>query len=103
MLKLALDTGATYTIIPFEAAFAIGCNPISSKRKRGIVTASGIEYVPLVTIPIIKVFGFELRNLDVVCHNLPPQSQVDGLLGLDFLSHFDIRLFFLQKTMEINK
>ncbi len=103
IVKLALDTGATYTIIPFEAAFAIGCNPTASKQKIEIVTASGIEYAPLITIPFIKAFGFELKNLHVACHNLPPRSQVDGLLGLNFLHHFDIGLYFLKKSLEISK
>ena len=103
ILKLALDTGATYTIVPFEAAFAIGCNPTDSKQKIEIVTASGIEYAPLITIPFVKAFGFEVKNLPVVCHNLPPRSQVDGLLGLNFLRHFDIGLYFLKKSLEISK
>lgn len=101
LLKMALDTGSTYTLIPSEAAIAIGCDPIRSSRRIEIVTASSIEYAPIITIPSIKALGMEVKNIDVVCHNLPPKSQVDGLLGLNFLSNFNILLKFRQKTLEI--
>ena len=33
LLKMALDTGATYTIIPYEAAQLAGLNPIRAKEQ----------------------------------------------------------------------
>ena len=101
LLKMALDTGASYTIIPYEAAIAIGCDLVHARRRIEIVTASSTEYAPVVTIPSIKALGFEVKNIDVACHNLPPKSQVDGLLGLNFLSQFNILLKFREKTLEV--
>lgn len=40
----------------------------------------------MVTIPQTECLGCRVRSLPVVCHDLPPQSTVDGLLGLDFLN-----------------
>ncbi len=85
-LKLALDTGATYTMIPIEAAFAIGCNLLKPHRKIEITTGSGIEYVSTVLVPKFKAFGIEIKNMEVVCHNLPTPTPVEGLLGLNFLT-----------------
>ena len=82
---MALDTGATYTMAPIEAAIAIGCNPLRSQRRIEITTGSSIEYVPIVIIPKFRAFGIEIRNMEVICHNLTPQSTVEGLLGLNFL------------------
>lgn len=64
-LKMALDTGATYTMIPTEAAAGIGCNPIRAQRKIEITTGSGIEYLPLVIIPKFRAFGVTIRNFEV--------------------------------------
>jgi len=84
-LKMAVDTGATYTMIPIEAAVAIGCDPLRSQGKIEITTGSSTEYVSIITIPKFRAFGVEIKNMKVICHNLPPQSPVEGLLGLNFL------------------
>src|SRR5438874_1960500 len=83
---MVIDTGATTTIIPPQIALAIGCDPAKSKERVAIITASGLEYWPLVTIPEIVCLGHRAESLQVACHSLPAQSTVEGLLGLDFLS-----------------
>jgi len=101
MLRLALDTGATYTQIPLKVALALGCELTTEKIE--IVTASGIEYVPIATLATVECLSYKVPNLKVVCHDLPPKSPVEGLLGLNFLKHFNLSLKFLQKILEINK
>lgn len=100
-LKMALDTGATYTMIPIEAAVAIGCDPLRSRRKIEITTGSSIEYVPITTIPKFRAFGIELKNMEVICHNLPTQSPVEGLLGLNFLKRAKIIIDFSKNIISI--
>lgn len=87
-IRMLVDTGATYTMIPRKAALAIGLDPTSATRHRAIITASAVEYVPLLRVPRWRCLGIELRNFECLCHDLPPESAVDGLLGLNFLSHF---------------
>lgn len=101
-LRMALDTGASYTMIPVRKAIKIGYNPLSTRRKIEIFTASGIEYVPLITLASFKCLGKEVKNLTVVCHDLPSQSPVDGLLGLNFLSHLPAFVEFYQKILSKN-
>ncbi len=98
---MAVDTGATYTMIPIEAAIAIGCYPLSSQRKIEITTGSSIEYVPLIFVPKFRVFGIEIKNMEVVCHNLPPQSPVEGLLGLNFLKEAKVVIDFSQNIISV--
>lgn len=62
-IKMALDTGATYTIIPIEVAVAIGCNPIQSRRRIEITTGSSVEYASIVTVPKFRALGFEIKNM----------------------------------------
>lgn len=103
VIKMALDTGATYTLIPFEAAMAAGINPVRAKKQIEIVMGGGIVMAPLIRVPSFKAFGYEVKNLEVICHNLPPESSVEGLLGLNFLIQFNVLLKFLEHSLEITK
>ncbi len=100
-LRLALDTGCSRTIIPFEIAQRIGCNAAGSSKRTRIITGSGIEIVPLVNLKSIKALGKTLRNLEVACHDLPAEGFVDGLLGLDFLKNFNLCVKFKKGMIEI--
>ena len=56
-IKLAFDTGATFVMIPWEIAEALGYNPEDSPQKMRIITASGIQHVPVVTLKSMSVLG----------------------------------------------
>ncbi len=85
---MALDTGATYVMIPWEIAEILGHKPHLSKKRIDMTTASGVEKVPLITLKLVSVLGKKAANVPAVVHDLPPRSCVDGLLGLSFLKHF---------------
>lgn len=89
LVRLALDTGATATMIPPKASLAIGVNPARSTAFRETLTASGKELVPLVVIPRLAVFEYVFRRVTVACHELPSESPIDGLLGLDLLTRLN--------------
>jgi len=100
-ILVALDTGATYTMIPWDFAEALGYEPSLSKHRVTIVTASGTEKAPIITLNSISVLGKEARNVDCVVHDLPQVSRVEGLLGLSFLKNFSILLNFRQGILRI--
>lgn len=85
LARLALDTGATTTMIPPKLAMAIGVNPARAMRFRETLTASGKELVPLVVVPRLQIFERLVLRCPVACHELPAESPIDGLLGLDLL------------------
>ncbi len=89
---MALDTGATYTMIPWEIAGALGYEPEKAKERVDMVTASGVERAPLVTLKSLSLGGEEAEKVQAPVHDLPPRSYLDGLLGLSFLRHFRINL-----------
>ncbi len=60
-LKLAVDTGATYTMLPPDLLLDIGYDHT------------------------LKCLGLGVRNVEVIAHHLPPESPVEGLLGLNVL------------------
>lgn len=89
-------------MIPWDIAEVLGYEPSLSKRKVDIVTASGIEIAPLVSVKSISVLGKEAKDIDCVVHDLPQASRVDGLLGLSFLKNFVIWLDFSQGIFRID-
>ena len=103
-IKMVLDTGASVSSIPYEIALSLGIDPTHSKRRIEIMTASTVEYVPIITIP--KVSFLEecfVNNLDVICINLPHDTRASGLLGLNALRHFDVLLKFRSGLLEITR
>lgn len=100
-INLIFDTGATYTLISPEILLRIGVEPTRTENKRAITTASGIEFVSFIKIPTIKALGVERNDIEVCAHSLPSNIPARGLLGLNFLRHFNIHLNFLNQKMEI--
>jgi len=100
-LKTALDTGATYMMIPWEIAEILGYEPELSQERTNMTTASGVEKVPLITLNSVSVLGKKAENVKAVVHDLPPRSYVDGLLGLSFLKNFRVCLDFREGVLEI--
>lgn len=103
ILDLIFDTGSTYTMIPWKVAESLGYSPALSRRRVSIITASTTETVPLITIKSMVALGHKVDHVDVACHDLPPKSRVDGLLGLSFLRNFDIDLCFKKGILEIKE
>ena len=100
-LEMALDTGATYVMIPWEIADVLGYRPESSKERITLVTPSGIEKVPLVTVQSVSVLGKSANDVKAVVHDLPQRSYVDGLLGLSFLKNFRLAIDFREGCLEL--
>mgnify|MGYP001571748124 CR=1 FL=1 len=100
--RMILDTGATYTMIPYNIAKVLNLQPEISYEKINIITASGVEELPIVTLDTVQVIGSEAKNIKAVVHDLPEKSNVDGLLGLSFLKNFNINLNFKEGFLEIN-
>ena len=94
VVNLALDTDATWTLISWETAVLVGYDPASIQQRTPITTGSGVEYCPKLNLQRVEALGKMVKNLEVLCHTLPPTSRVDGLLGLNFLRRFDMRINF---------
>ncbi|NMX22064.1 hypothetical protein C5S30_06465 [ANME-1 cluster archaeon GoMg4] len=99
--KMAIDTGATYVLIPWEIAEVLGYQPELSKERMRIITASGVEKAPLITLKSIRVIGKKATDVKAVVHDLPPESYVDGLLGLSFIRRFKFCLDFQEGVLKI--
>ncbi len=99
--RLALDTGATTTMIRPGILAAIGYDYSSLKPSMQIITGSGVEIVRELAVRKIQAFDQTLENLTVLCHDLPEESGIDGLLGLNFLRLFDIEIKYSDSTLTL--
>ncbi len=84
VLRLALDTGATLTLVNVGLLVAVGYDPALMPERVQVTTGSGVEFVPRVTLDKIVGLGQARERFPVLGHTLPPSAGVDGLLGLDF-------------------
>lgn len=100
-VRMVIDTGATYTLIPWKIVQALGIDPNKSKESIFIITASTTEEAPLIKIPFLFVLGKEIKNAKAVAHDLPPASRVDGLLGLNVFRALKIKIDFSKNIIEI--
>ena len=57
ILRLALDTGATRTLVNAAMLTSVGYDPALSPDRFEITTGSGIEYVPQVLLSQMRALG----------------------------------------------
>ncbi len=62
----------------------LGYDPTAAADSSRVVTGSGIEVMPRINIERIEALELERRDFPMLCHNLPPGSPIEGLLGVDF-------------------
>ena len=86
LVRLALDTGATRSLINTGLLVSIGYDPELSQERIQVSTGSGIESVSCVDLHQITALGKRRTDFPVLSHTLPPSTGVDGVLGLDFLA-----------------
>ncbi len=82
---LALDTGATTTLISAAVLVGLGYDPSAATTLVPVTTGSGVAYAPRIPVDKLIALGEERMSFPVLCHTLPPSAGIDGLLGLDFL------------------
>ena len=91
--RLVLDTGASYVVLPWKLTEALGIE-IDPAKTIQTTTATTVETVPKVVIPEISVLGKVAKDVESIVKDLPPESPVDGLLGLSYLKNFKLEIDF---------
>ncbi len=99
--SMALDTGATYILIPWDVAEGLGIKAEFLKERIETVTASGVEKVPLINLDFVRALGKEVKEVKAIVHDLPQKSYVDGLSGLSFLRNFNLNINFVEGCLEL--
>ena len=94
ILQLALDTGATSTLINVGMLVAIGYDPALVTERIQVTTGSGVEFAPRVVLQRVTALGHERVGFPVLAHTLPPSATVNGLLGLGFFRGLELAIDF---------
>lgn len=81
VLQLALDTGATGTLINAGMLVSIGYDPALVPDRIQVTTGSSVEFVPRIVLSKIVALGQERTDFPVLCHTLPPSTGIDGVHG----------------------
>ena len=102
-LKFLLDTGATKSIIDDDAAIRLGFDLKRLKTGDRLMTVGGKVYSKILKLPKLSLFGKDLVNFEINVLKMPSQITyyADGLIGMDFLLHFEsIKFDFYKKVIE---
>lgn len=94
VLRLALDTGATGTMVNVGPLATVDYDPSLAPDRVQVTTGSSVEFVPRILVSRLEALGRELAHFPVLGHTLPPSASVDGLLGLDFLRGRELNIDF---------
>jgi clan AA aspartic protease (TIGR02281 family) len=100
-MDVVLDTGAVYTVIAWDVAKDIGYDPAISERRMPIVAANGVIEAPLITVKSIHVADLQAEAIDVICHDIPEITGIEGLLGLSFLKDFRTLIEYTTGVLEM--
>jgi hypothetical protein len=100
-LTMAVDTGATRTVINPYRLIVAGYDPTTWGSVEQIITANGAVFAPQVTIGYVRAFGWQRNNVAILAHHLPPSLHIDGLLGLDFFRDHVLTIDFHQGEIEM--
>ena len=101
VLNLALDTGASGTVISQKRLLALGYDLNNAEDEAYITTGSGLITIPKIRIEKLSALGKEQNDFLVNAHDLPPTASVDGVLGLDFLRGNVLTVDFVKGEIEL--
>jgi predicted aspartyl protease len=90
-LKLAFDTGATFTVIKPTVAARLGYGPRDILQYTTVTSALGSEPGFLVGAKRVDALGETFDDLDVLVHDFADGS-FDGLLGLNVLARLNYKV-----------
>lgn len=99
-LRAAVDTGASTTMIPLAAARLLGY-PVDGADSERIVTDGGVVYAPRIVLSRVDVGPASARGVEAICRDMPEEAMLDALVGLSFLTRFDVHLDFEAWEMEL--
>lgn len=88
-LKLVLDTGSTQTLIQPHIIDELGFNPRDALGLTGVHSATGKEQGYMIEAPRFSALGFTRTSFPIHVFDLAQHYDIDGLIGLNFLRHYD--------------
>ena len=66
VLRLALDTGATATLVNVGHLVAVGYDPSLGTERVQVTTGSGVEFAPRIRVSLFKTLGQERASFPIL-------------------------------------
>jgi Aspartyl protease len=101
LVRLALDTGATGTMIGLAPLQLVGYDPTSMGLPISANTAGGVIQAYRLPVLALTGLGQTRNNFLVAARDLPLGSSVEGVLGLDFLRGNILTIDFIQGAITL--
>jgi predicted aspartyl protease len=100
-LRLIVDTGAGTSVISRNVAHFLGFDLSKILQSEQFISASGRFTSKIIEVNQFEVLGLSCKNLRLAVIDLPPQSLVSGLIGIDLMMKFNaIAIDFDKKIIE---
>jgi clan AA aspartic protease (TIGR02281 family) len=87
--NLVVDTGASFIGISKPVATALGLKTTESTRSVSLQTANGVRMAPIMKLSSLRLGAIEVTDIDASIIEDWGESDVVGILGMNFLSAFD--------------
>ncbi|MBI2343882.1 MAG: retropepsin-like domain-containing protein [Deltaproteobacteria bacterium] len=91
-IRFAFDPGAYRTIINTQVADALGYQATADSQKISTASIIGKEWGYTLIVERLSILSFEFPKYHIACFDLPETYDIDGLIGLDLISRFEITL-----------
>lgn len=99
-LSLAVDTGATRTILRPSILLAAGYDLRQTAGRAELTTAGGVVETPLVHVFSLGALG-HTTSVSAAAHELPPRFVGHGLLGRDFFAGLVLTIDFARSVVSL--
>jgi predicted aspartyl protease len=100
--KFFIDTGATSSMIPTSAVAALGIRIDNSTPVVGFQGVAGGDLAYQVRLESIEVEGQKVFDIRAIVYDLGMDEEA-GLLGNDFLQHFQVDLDSIKGVLKLRK
>ena len=97
----AVDTGASTSVVNFDVLEHAGYKKSDAIDKTTITTGSKLEHVHIFKVGNMKALNLTRHNFEIISHNLPITTFIDGLLGLNFFRQKDLFISFKNGEIEL--
>ena len=103
---LALDTGATHTVIDLTVLLMAGYSIKDSKKVVLMETAKGTIDAYVFNLAKLTCLGVTYTNIEVCSYDFLGNSvltTIDGVLGLDFFNGCNLNIDFIESTITVHQ
>ena len=100
--SLLLDTGASLSIISAAKLQSLGIPYQSSGKSAWFSTAGGRVQAPIVTLQSLALDDMVVENIEVGVISELDGAPFDGLLGMNYLRHFEFFIDQNERTLQLS-